>query len=259
MLYVVGTPIGNLGDITYRAKETLERCDYILCEDTRQTKKLLSHYQIKKQLRSYHLFNEKSQVEKVILEIISGAHIALVSDAGMPLIADPGFTLMERCHSENLRVTCIPGPSAPLTALALSGLSTDPFQFLGFLPKKPGEIKEAIAKAFAFQGTTIFFDTPHRLLKNLSYFPKSTKLVIARELTKLHEEVIQGTPEELKAHFHENPPRGEIVLLMENKQAPPPLLDENKLFDVLKEFLTSRDLAKVMGKITGKGKKCFYK
>lgn len=258
MLYIIGTPIGNLGDITLRAIDTLKSCDLILCEDTRQTKKLLTHFQIDKPLRSYHQFNEKKQEERIVEELQKGLHIALVSDAGMPLIADPGYTLVQRCRDEQLPITCIPGPSAVITALALSGLNTDHFQFLGFLPKKPGEIKELIAKALSFQGTTIFFETPHRLLKTLGYFPKEAKLVIARELTKIHEEVVHGSPDELKAHFQENILKGEIVLLLENKEEPPPLLDENKLQEVLKEFLTPRDLAKAMGRITGKGKKAFY-
>jgi len=215
MLYIVGTPIGNLSDISSRALSTLKESDYILCEDTRRTKKLCHHFEIPTRLVSYHKFNEKSREEQILEDLKAEKKISLVSDAGMPTIADPGFTLIRKCHDESLSVTCIPGPSAVITALCLSGLDTNAFQFLGFMPKKPGAINRMITQAIEFKGTTIFFDTPHRLMKTLKFFPEDCKLVVIREMTKIYEEIVRGTPGEISAHFAKKSVKGEFVILVE--------------------------------------------
>lgn len=215
MLFIVGTPIGNLQDITLRALTTLKESDYILCEDTRRTKALCRHFEIVTPLLSFHKFNEKSREEKLILDLQAGKKISLVSDAGMPTIADPGFMLIRRCQEESLPITCIPGPSAVITALCLSGLDGSTFQFLGFMPKKPGAIQRCIERAQNFPGTTVFFDTPHRLLKTLKYFPEEARLVVIREMTKIFEEVVKGSPSELIEHFSKKSVKGEFVLLVE--------------------------------------------
>ncbi len=216
MLYLVATPIGNLEDITFRALSTLKDVDYILSEDTRRTYKLLSHYQIEKKMYSFHGFNEKKKEDLIILDLKNNKKIALVSDAGMPTISDPGNSLVKRCNLENLKVTCIPGPSAIVTALALSGFTTTTFQFLGFFPKKPGEIKRALEKVSLFSGTSIFFESPHRLLKTLNYLPENLQISIAKELTKLHETIFHGSKNELLSHFQKQGVKGEYVLLLSN-------------------------------------------
>ncbi len=216
MLYIVGTPIGNLEDISLRALSTLKKCNYILCEDTRRTSKLLNHYQITNRLISYHLHNEKRKAKSIIDDLKNGMEVAIVSDAGMPTIADPGCELISLCHDENIKVTSIPGPSAIITALALSGLDGSRFQFVGFIPKKPSKIKKLIDEAIAFEGTTILFETPHRIIKTLKYFPENQIIIIARELTKIHEEIIKGSMEDIKSHMENNKSsvKGEFVILL---------------------------------------------
>ena len=213
MLYLVGTPIGNLEDITLRALKVLKECDYILCEDTRRTKILLKHYEISAKLISFHRFNEKRREDQTISDLKKGLNIALVSDAGMPTISDPGCEIIKRCHLEEIEVTCIPGPSALLTALTLSGLDGTHFQFLGFMPKSPSKVRKAIASAAAYPGTTIFFESPHKILKHMQYYPEEAHLVVLREMTKIHEEILSGTPIELEEHFTKKSPRGEFVVL----------------------------------------------
>ena len=215
MLSIVATPIGNLEDITLRALSTLKNADYILCEDTRRTKKLLTHYEIHAKVFSFHGFNEKRKEEMVIEDLRQGKKIALVSDAGMPTISDPGSMLIQRCRNENLPVTCIPGASSVITALALSGMDTSSFQFLGFFPKKNGEILKAIDKASHFSGSSIFFESPHRLLKTLKKLPETLHVAIAKELTKIHETVFFGKPSELLLLLENRSIKGEYVLLLQ--------------------------------------------
>ncbi len=215
MLYILATPIGNLEDITLRALSTLKNADYILCEDTRRTKKLLTHYEIHAKAFSFHGFNEKRKEDLVIADLQAGKKIALVSDAGMPTISDPGSMLIQRCRKEGLQVTCIPGPSSVITALALSGMDTSSFQFLGFFPKKNGEILKAIEKASSFSGSSIFFESPHRLLKTLKKLPENLHVAIAKELTKIHETVFQGTAAELLETLKDRSIKGEYVLVLQ--------------------------------------------
>lgn len=217
MLYLISTPIGNLGDFSFRSVETLKKCDYILCEDTRHSRGLLNHYEIQVPLHAFHKFNEAKAEERVIEDLKKGMTIALISDAGTPLIADPGQELVARCQKEGIAVSAIPGACAIVDALVLSGLAPCPFQFIGFLPKKEKELHEVLSKIIFYQGTSIAYESPHRIEETLSALQQlapERKLCIARELTKLHEECLIGTPGELIAHFQKHPPRGEIVLLI---------------------------------------------
>lgn len=216
MLFLVATPIGNLSDITFRAIETLKACDYILCEDTRHSLILLKHYNIQKPLKSYHKFNEASQTETILKDLKNGKSICLISDAGTPGIADPGAALVKQCIEHHLEVSAIPGPCAAIQALSCSGLTTDRFQFLGFLPRKEGELRSELQHILSYGGTTICYESPKRLLDVLSLINEidpTRLLVIARELTKKFEEIRRGTAEELIQHWNETEVKGEIVLL----------------------------------------------
>lgn len=217
MLYLVATPIGNLSDITFRAIETLRSCDYILCEDTRHSLHLLKHYDIHKPLKSYHKFNETQQAQSILEDLRAGQHICLISDAGTPGISDPGTALVQLCIENEIPVTAIPGPCAAIQALSCSGLPTHHFQFFGFLPRKEGELKDALLTILSYSGTTICYESPHRLLDTLHLFhvlQPQRELVIARELTKKFEEFVRGSPQHLLERWKNEEPRGEIVLLV---------------------------------------------
>jgi 16S rRNA (cytidine1402-2'-O)-methyltransferase len=217
MLYLVATPIGNLADITFRALEVLRSCDYILCEDTRHSSILLQHYQIHKPLRSYHKFNEASQAESILRDLESGKHICLISDAGTPGISDPGADLVKLCIQRQLPVTALPGPCAAIQALCCSGLPTERFQFWGFLARKENDLKRELQTILTYPGTTICYESPHRLLKVLEFIQSmqpERQLVVGRELTKKFEEMVRGSAAALIAHWQETPLKGEIVLLI---------------------------------------------
>lgn len=217
MLHLVATPIGNLKDISLRAIELLKSCDYILCEDTRHSGHLLKHYEIKKPLKSYHRFNEAKQEEKLLEDLKGGLEIALISDAGTPTLCDPGYELVRKCQLEGIKVTSLPGPCAAIVALTLSGFTPFPFQFIGFFPKKSSELRKTLELALIYEGTTIAYESPHRVEETLSIIAAldpMRQLSIARELTKLYEESLTGTAPELHAHFQTKPPRGEFVLLI---------------------------------------------
>lgn len=236
MLYLVATPIGNLEDISVRALEVLKRVDYILAEDTRHSQKLLNHYEIKKQLISFHQHNEKDREANVLQDLSDGKEIALISDAGTPLISDPGFMLVHSCREAGLPVTAIPGASSVLVALSLSGLEPTPFQFVGFLPRKPAQKLEELLD---YPGTSICYESPERLhdtLKTLIELDPNRKIAVARELTKHFEEVRSGTAQELL----DITALGEIVLLIEGSKES----ESDSLFS--KEFLQSlvADVAK---------------
>ena len=224
VLYLVATPIGNLEDITLRALRVLKEADVVACEDTRQTQKLLQHYGIRKQLVSYHEHNELTRAAELVIEMEQGAHVALVSDAGMPLISDPGHRLVALCLRHNLPVIPVPGPSAFVAALAASGLPVDEFLFVGFLPSRGGERRRALGKLSGEMRTLVFYEAPHRLLDTL----RDTLTVlgnrpaaVARELTKLHEEIHRDTLDHLIGHLQVRPPRGEITLLIGPPAEPP--------------------------------------
>lgn len=217
MLYLVATPIGNLKDISFRAVETLQACDYILCEDTRQSLVLLKHYNIRKPLVSFHMFSEAAKEDQVIHDLMAGKTICLISDAGTPGISDPGTRLVKRCVQEKLPVLTIPGPCAAIAALTISGLDTDRFQFYGFLPRQKSDLKKVLQEILKNVCTTICYESPERISKTLEIIHQldtSRQLVIGRELTKKFEEVQRGTAEELLRMHQEKKVRGEIVLLI---------------------------------------------
>jgi len=217
MLYVVATPIGNLSDITFRAIETLKNCDYILCEDTRHSGILLHHYEIRKPLKSFHKFSETSKQSEIIQDLKQGLTICLISDAGTPGISDPGEKLIQECLNHEIKVVAIPGACAAITALCSSGLNTSRFQFLGFLPRKAGELKRILQEVLTFPGTTVCYESPNRLidvLQILKEIAPERLLAVARELTKKFEEIKRGTASELIAYWENAPLKGEVVLMI---------------------------------------------
>lgn len=221
VLYLIATPIGNLADITFRAIEILKICDYILCEDTRHSSILLSHYEIRKPLKSYHKFNESFRAESAIEDLKAGMVIGLISDAGTPGISDPGSDLVRLCIEHALPVSVIPGPCAAIHALTCSGLPTDRFQFWGFLEKRENDLRRDLQTIFSYHGTTICYESPHRLLhtlKTINELQPERPLTVGRELTKKFEEFVRGTAEVLLEYWKKTPVKGEIVLLI----APPP-------------------------------------
>jgi 16S rRNA (cytidine1402-2'-O)-methyltransferase len=225
-LYVVATPIGNLEDITYRAVRVLGEVDLIACEDTRQTRKLLDHYGIQKPAISYHEHNEIERAEELAAKLLAGMSIALVSDAGEPLVSDPGYRLVRAAIENGIAVFPIPGPSATLAALSASGLPTDSFRFAGFLPHKPGQRVKALQAIAEEHATVIFYDAPHRILESLEAVEQTLgerPVVVARELTKIHEEFLRGTAAQIHAQLAERDSvKGEITLLIGKATAPPP-------------------------------------
>lgn len=229
-LYVVPTPIGNLKDITLRALETLKEADIIAAEDTRQTLKLLNHFDIKKSLISYHKYNEQIKSDKIIELLQGGQKVALVSDAGMPGISDPGSVIIKRCIEENLNFEVLPGATAIITALVYSGLDTTKFLFRGFLPRENKERKIITDELINSQETIVFYEAPHRLLETLKYLLDvfgSRKVAICRELTKIYEEIYRGRLDEALEYFIENKPRGEFVIVLEGKD-PEEIKEEKK-------------------------------
>src|ERR1700731_2082863 len=215
MLYVVATPIGNLGDITLRALEILKAVDLVAAEDTRHSGMLLRHYQIKKPLISYHEHNEAMRTAQLVERLAAGEKVALITDAGTPGLSDPGARLIRECIKRELPFTIIPGPSSILTALVGSGFSAEQFFFGGFLPVKSGQRQRELRTAAARSETSIYFESPYRLAKTLKAcvdILPGRQLCIARELTKKFEEFRRGSAGELLTHYQAHPPKGEIVL-----------------------------------------------
>jgi 16S rRNA (cytidine1402-2'-O)-methyltransferase len=220
MLTVVPTPIGNLADITLRALEVLKTADWIACEDTRHTKRLLDHYEIAGRLMALHDHNEEKQIPEVLSKLENGETLALVSDAGMPLISDPGYRVMRAVKEAGLPMTVLPGACAPVTALVASGLPPYPHRFGGFLPVKKGKRGKELAAALAKEETAIFFESPHRLMSTLeilSELAPEQHVVVARELTKKFETIHAASAKELFDHFRSHQAKGEIVLLFNPK------------------------------------------
>ncbi len=228
VLYVVATPIGNMEDITLRALRVLKEVDVIACEDTRQTQKLLNRYEIRKRLVSYHEHNEMTRAGELVLELEAGAQVALVSDAGMPLVSDPGHHLVAMCRRHGIAVVPVPGASAVVAALAASGISADSFLFGGFLPSRSGERRRALEKCAGVAATLVFYEAPHRIVETLRDAGEvlgNRPAVIAREVTKVHEEFARGRLEELAARFGKKPVKGEITLLIEGRPEGAPASD----------------------------------
>ncbi len=216
-LYLVATPIGNLEDITLRALRVLKEADLIACEDTRQTKKLLQHYGIHKEMISYHTHNEMTRAAELVIQMERGAHVALLSDAGTPVVSDPGHRLVTVCLRHHIPVIPIPGPSAFIAALSASGLPVDEFLFVGFLPSRAGARRKARGNLKSESRTIVFYEAPHRLVETLADAAAilgARPAVVAREITKLHEEFLRGTLAELRDAARQRPPRGEITLLV---------------------------------------------
>jgi 16S rRNA (cytidine1402-2'-O)-methyltransferase len=225
-LYIVSTPIGNLEDITFRAVRVLREVDLIACEDTRQTRKLLDHFEIKTHAISYHEHNEAERAAAMVERLLAGENIALVSDAGTPLVSDPGYRIVKAAVDANIRIVPIPGASALLAGLAGSGLPTDAFRFGGFLPAKSGQRRKVLEQMGSERATLVFYEAPHRIpetLEDIQATLGDRQVVVARELTKLHEEWIRGTPLEVAASLRARPSvKGEITLLIDRAHVPPP-------------------------------------
>lgn len=266
-LYVVGTPIGNLGDMTYRAVETLEKVDFICAEDTRVTAKLLNYFEIKKPLVSYHEHNAKQTGEQILNRIVAGENAAVVTDAGMPCISDPGELLVKLCAENDVPVEVVPGPSAVVSALAISGLSTSRFQFEGFLSTTKKQRFEHLASVKNCTNTLIFYEAPHKLLSTLTdmlEYLGNRKVSLCRELTKIHEEVKRTTLSEAVEFYTENKPKGEFVLVIEGADeqslAPAETLEQalEQVKALVEKGMRGADACKQIAKATGFSKGDLY-
>jgi len=217
-LYIVPTPIGNMEDITLRAIETLKNSDIILAEDTRHAKKLLKHYNISTKVISYHLNNEHKKVDEYVQMLINGIKVSLITDAGTPCISDPGFLLIREAIKNNILITCLPGPTAFVPALVMSGLPSDSFIFEGFLPRKKGR-KSKLYEISQNSKTTILYESPFRIIKTLSDMKETIgsdrKIAIVREISKIYEEVFRGTIEEAILEYDERTIKGEFVICID--------------------------------------------
>ena len=259
-LYVVGTPIGNLGDMTYRAVETLKSVDFVCAEDTRVTAKLLNYFEIKVPLISYHQHNAAQTGEQILSRLLSGETAAIVTDAGMPCISDPGEGLVKLCAENNIKVEVVPGPSAVVSALAISGLDTSRFSFQGFLSTVKKQRYEHLESVKSLTDTLIFYEAPHKLnntLKDMLDFLGDRKISLCRELTKIHEEVIRTTLSQAVEFYKVNKPKGEFVLVIEG--AKPEEISENltkeQAFEQVKNLvekgMRGADACKEIAKISG--------
>ena len=267
MLYLVPTPIGNLGDISQRCRETLEAADFIAAEDTRVTLKLLNHLGIKKSLVSYYEHNKAAQGSRIVERILGGETCALVSDAGSPAISDPGEDLVKQCAAAGIPVCAIPGPCAAITALSISGQATGRFCFEGFLSTAKKSRREHLESLKSEQRTMIFYEAPHKLLTTLSdmteVFGGDRPLSLCRELTKLHEEVVRTTLSEALERYTENPPKGEFVLIVagakpEEKEIPSETDAAARLAELIAQGLSRKDAVKQAAKELGLSKNAVY-
>lgn len=260
-LYIVATPIGNLGDITLRAADTLRRCDVVACEDTRVTGKLMKHLGAAKPMWRYD-DHAPEGVRAKLLEAMRTRAVALVSDAGTPLVSDPGYRLVRAAREAGVAISTLPGPCAAVAGLTLSGLPNDRFLFAGFLPVKDKARNESLSKLASVPATLVFYETAPRLLKALAAIEKTLpgrEVAVAREITKLHEECRTGTPGDLQGHYTAHPPKGEIVLLV----APPPDLrpDDSDADALLAEALRTlkpSQAAAEVARATGLDRKDLY-
>lgn len=243
-LYIVGTPIGNLGDMTFRAIAILNQVDLIAAEDTRHTGKLLHHFQIETPQTSYHAHNWRKRLPELMELLQRGKQVALVSDAGMPGISDPGFELVEACTAADIPTIAIPGPTAVITALCISGLAPQPFVFEGFLPTKGRDRRDLIEQLATEHRTIVLYEAPHRLLTTLQdlrhKFPGDRAMAATRELTKQFEEVWRGTLDDAIAHYTNHPPKGEFTLVIAGQPSEPaPALSEDEIRERLLALLQS--------------------
>ncbi|MBZ5611589.1 MAG: 16S rRNA (cytidine(1402)-2'-O)-methyltransferase [Acidobacteriia bacterium] len=264
-LYIVATPIGNLEDITFRAVRVLGEVDRIACEDTRQTRKLLERYGIATPLVSYHEHNERSRAEELLRELLAGKNVALVADAGTPLISDPGYRLVKSAREQGIAVSPIPGPAAVVAGLSASGLPTDAFVFLGFLPPKKGQRRKMLEAWKGIEATLVFYEAPHRIAETLQDIEETLgprPVVLARELTKIHEEFLRGTPAEIREALAKHAAlKGEITLMVgkgETLEA-----DDRPLCDAVSELVEAgvprMDALKTVARRRGLSKREAYK
>src|SRR5258708_5712688 len=264
-LYIVATPIGNLEDITYRAVRTLGEADLIACEDTRQTRKLLDRYAISKPLTSYHEHNEEDRSDDLIRELEAGKNVALVSDAGTPLIADPGYRLVRKARERGIQVSPIPGPSAIVAALSASGLPTDAFEFQGFFSAKRTQRHRQLEQLRDSRGTQVFYEAPHRILETLDDIAEifgDRTLVVARELTKVHEEFLTGTAAEIREVLRSRAGiKGEFTVMIGKGAGGP--ADERPIPEVVAELVAQgvprMDAYKRIARERGLSKRDVYK
>jgi 16S rRNA (cytidine1402-2'-O)-methyltransferase len=259
-LVVCPTPIGNLEDVTLRVLAALREADLVACEDTRRTRILLDRYGVAGQLVSYHEHNERARATELVTRMQEGAVVALVSDAGMPLVSDPGFVLVQACVAAGLGVEVLPGPSAALSALVASALPADHWRFVGFLPRKRGELD----RAFASTETLVAFESPRRLaasLEALAATQPERQVAVCRELTKVHEEIVRGSASELAARYRAQGPRGEIVLVV--GPAPEGEPDLSGPLDAFRRLVESgakrRTAATVVAELTGVSANALYR
>jgi 16S rRNA (cytidine1402-2'-O)-methyltransferase len=262
-LVVCPTPIGNLEDVTLRVLSALREADVVACEDTRRTRVLLDRYGVRAKLVSYHEHNEQARSSELVGRMREGAVVALVSDAGMPLVSDPGYVLVRACVAAGLPVEVLPGPSAAITALVASGLPADEWHFHGFLPRKKGELREVLSHP---DGTLVAFESPRRLpatLALLAELDAEREAVVCRELTKAHEEVVRGTAAELAARYASAPPKGEIVLVLAPAAAPAAGVADPAAVDALRRLVDAgahpRKAATVVAELTGGSANALYR
>ena len=269
-LVVCPTPIGNLEDITLRVLAALREADVVACEDTRRTRVLLDRYGVKARLVSYHEHNEQSRAAELVGKMRDGEVVALVSDAGMPLVSDPGYLLVRGCVAAGLPVEVLPGPSAAITALVASGLPADEWHFHGFLPRKRGELREVLAGDSSGAGhasTLVAFESPRRLpatLAVLADLDPDREVAVCRELTKAHEEIVRGTATELAARYADNPPKGEIVLVLAPPATPPgDSAPDPAALEALRKLVDAgahpRKAATVVASLTGSSANALYR
>ena len=271
MLYICGTPIGNLEDMTYRVVRVLSEVDLIAAEDTRQSVKLLNHFDIKTPLTSYYEHNKDVKGPQLIKLLQEGKDIALVTDAGMPGISDPGEDLIKLCYENNVQVTVVPGPTAVVTALVLSGLNSRSYIFEGFLPRNKKQRAEVLERLVDESRTTVFYEAPHHLVDTLDSIYKTVgdrNIAVARELTKKHETVNRGAVGEVLEYFKENEPKGEFVLVLEGKDKEKIKEDKIASFEemtieehfnmYIEQGMSEKDAMKQVAKDRGIGKRDVY-
>ncbi len=266
-LYIVATPIGNLEDMTLRALRVLREVDCIACEDTRQTAKLLGHFGISKPVVSYHEHNEAGRAAELVRRLETGASVALVTDAGTPLVSDPGYRLVQAAIAAGITVTPIPGPSAAVTALSAAGLPTDSFRFCGFLPAKSSQRRKILEQLKPETCTLIFYETPHRILaalEDVQAVMGARPAVVARELTKLHEEFLRGTAAEIRVELAARPAvKGEITLLLGKPDETEAAADDTPIEDAVRaaerQGLSRMDAIKQVARQRGLAKREVYR
>ena len=265
MIYLICTPIGNLNDISLRSIEILNSSDLIYAEDTRKAQKIFDKYKIEKKSFSFNDHNERSKTRNIIKEAKAGKTISLISDAGAPLVSDPGYILVNECIKENIEYSVIPGPSSVINSLLLSGFAINKFMFLGFLPRKDSERKKVFENNIKNDATLVFFESPKRLIKSLlvmkNIYPSTKRVVICREMTKKHEEVIRGSISEVLMEISKRDIKGEICILIEgDKNLTESSIDfDNGIKDLVLKRMSPSEAAKLLSFITKQNKRHLYK